>query len=231
MALKDKEVLVVDDDPDFRKFLERVLSGAGLKTILASSVEEAVELATKHAPHLMLTDLNMPHESGFDLLERRRTTPELSAIPTLVVSAQMDRASVYRAMALGALDYITKPIVVPTLLKKISKALRDKEFLQSEFSPENRPRVTAFIKTRIKSLAETGFVLDAPVKIAPQTQLSLRASILAEAGIEQCVVLTHKSPSYLLSEGHYSIYSSAAGLDAENIEKIREIMEDWASFK
>lgn len=227
MALKDKEVLIVDDDPDFRKFLERVLTNAGMRTTTASSVNEAIELAAKHAPHLILTDLNMPEESGFVLLELRRVSPDLNAIPTVVVSAQMDRASIYRAMALGALDYITKPIAVPVLLKKVRKALHDKEFLKAEFSAESRPRVTAFVKATIKSLSETGFVLDAPAKIAPQTRFTLRASLLAAGGIESCIAITHKSSTYLISEGHYGIYSNAAGLDADNIAKIREIMADW----
>lgn len=227
MSLQGKDVLILDDDPDFRRLFEKLLATVGMNVISAKSVSEALELAKKRAPHLILTDLNMPGESGFELLERRRATPALATIPAIVVSGLKDRASVHRALALGATDYLAKPITVPALLQKIRKALHEKEFLKVEFNPGARPRVSVTLRARVKGLTETGAFLVSPARIAPRTQLVLRSEVLKGTGLEDCVALTHKSPSYLISGGHYGVYAALAGLSKNNIEKIRELLESW----
>lgn len=227
MGLQNKEVLVVDDDPEIIRYFERVLATVGMKTIGAKNVDQAIELAKKRVPHLLFTDLNMPGESGFDLLERRRALPELSHVPAIVVSGKKDKNSIYRALSLGATDYIVKPIVFPMLLQKIRKALQDRGFLKFEFSTEDRPRVNAEIKCRISSLNEVSFFLVSPVKIAPLTRLGLRSAILSSAGVGACVAQTQRSPAFLINEGEYGIYVNLAGLPAASIEKIRHVILNW----
>ena len=227
MGLQNKEVLVVDDDPTITRYLEKVLSTISLKTIVASNVDQAIELAKKRVPHLLLTDLNMPGESGFDLLERRRALPELSHVPAIVISGKKDRNSIYRALSLGATDYIVKPISLPLLVQKVRKALQDREFLKFEFAPKDRPRVNAEIKCRIHSLNEVSFFLVTPVKLAPQTHLGLRSAILSAAGIGACVAQTQRTPAFLINEGEYGIYVNLAGLPAASIEKIRQVILNW----
>lgn len=227
MSLQGKEVLILDDDADFRMFFEKVLSTVGMKATTAATVAQAIELAEKRAPHLLLTDLNMPGETGFDLLERRRETPALLRIPTIVVSGLRDRNSVYRAMALGANDYITKPVAVNLLLQKLRKAFHEKDFLKVEFKPGARLRATVGVKCNIKSIAETAVFMVSTAKIAPQTTIALHAAALSGTGLENCVALTHKTPPYLISANQYGVYANVAGLSKENIEKIRELMESW----
>lgn len=227
MSLQGKEVLILDDDPDFRKFFERVLSTVGMKASAAATVAQAIELAEKRAPHLLLTDLNMPGETGFDLLEQRRETPALLHIPTIVVSGLRDRNSVYRAMALGATDYITKPVAVNLLLQKLRKAMHEKDFLKAELKPGARLRASVGVKCNIKSIAETSVFMVSTAKIAPQTQIVLRASALKDTGLDNCVALTHKTPPYLISANQYGVYANLAGLTKDNIDKLRELMESW----
>jgi signal transduction histidine kinase/CheY-like chemotaxis protein len=102
-----RTALIVDDDRDARDLLERLAIRMNYDTVVASNGAEALEKAKASRPDLILLDLHMPVMDGWTVLEKLRADPELSVIPTIVVSVDDDTRN---CLALGAEDFFTKPI-------------------------------------------------------------------------------------------------------------------------
>ena len=114
-------VMVVEDEPQMRRFLRASLSAHGYELCEASTAGEAVTLATSRVPGMVLLDLGLPDEDGLLLTRRLR---EWSRVPIIVISArgrEEDKVSVLDA---GADDYLTKPFAVGELLARMRVALR-----------------------------------------------------------------------------------------------------------
>src|SRR5205085_7949082 len=86
--LNGKRVLVVDDDPDARAMLSRVLKEEHAEIVLAQNGEEAMAMIARSPVDLVLLDLMMPGMSGFEMVARLRAQPELAHIPIMIVSAK-----------------------------------------------------------------------------------------------------------------------------------------------
>ena len=74
-------MLAVDDDLDARELVTAVLRRAGAEVVVAASVRDAIAAITSRLPDVVLTDIAMPHATGFDLVRQLRATPEWSEIP------------------------------------------------------------------------------------------------------------------------------------------------------
>ncbi|GFK95180.1 Transcriptional regulatory protein WalR [Fundidesulfovibrio magnetotacticus] len=102
-------ILVVDDEAVNRKVLTWALSEAGFRTLPASSGHEARELALAHRPDLVILDILMPGESGFDVCESLQGHPATRDIPVIFLSGLTDTLDKIKGLELGAVDYVTKP--------------------------------------------------------------------------------------------------------------------------
>ena len=121
-----KPLLLVDDDPTNQDLLSRRLKRAGYATELAGSGYEALDVLAKHEVELVLLDSMMPGLSGIDLLRqlRQRFTP--ARLPIIMVTALGESERVVEALALGANDYISKPVDFPVALARIKTQLERK---------------------------------------------------------------------------------------------------------
>jgi len=116
-------VLCVDDDVPTLDLLARVLRREGLRVARAATAADALALARAHRPAVITLDVMMPEMDGWDMLTRLRADPDLRDLPVVMVSmVDHDRAG---ALALGASDYLTKPVDGPTLVTTLSRYLRD----------------------------------------------------------------------------------------------------------
>ncbi len=102
-----KTVLVIDDDPTVHELMQRFLSKEGWGVAVASSGDRGLELAKELHPDAITLDVMMPHQDGWSVLCALKADPELADIPTIVLT-MMDNKTM--GMALGASDYMTKPI-------------------------------------------------------------------------------------------------------------------------
>jgi CheY-like chemotaxis protein len=103
-------ILVVEDFEDNRFMMRRLLEMSGYRVLEAINGEEAVQLARKERPHLILMDLSLPQLDGLAATRRIRQHPELRNVPIVAVSAH-DTADFHAdALAAGCNDYVTKPI-------------------------------------------------------------------------------------------------------------------------
>ena len=114
-------ILVVDDEPQIRRFLRLALETHGYSVVEASTAEMALRAAVTKRPDLVVLDLGLPDREGFDVLAAIR---EWSQIPVLVLSVRARETEKVRAFELGADDYVVKPFGMAELLARIGAALR-----------------------------------------------------------------------------------------------------------
>ena len=116
-------ILIVDDSETNLVLLEAILEDDGFNVKTAYNVKEAEEILKTTIPQLILLDLLMPNENGFDLLRKLKANSELKNIPTIIVTAFANNENKIIAKDLGAADIIEKPINIPDFLDKVYKAL------------------------------------------------------------------------------------------------------------
>ena len=114
-----KTILVVEDDETMRQLLKLHLTTAGYAVRTAANGIEAGHAVLGITPDLIITDVRMPHMSGFELVEALRKDPAMAGIPVIFLTIEGE--SVDRGVSLGALEYLTKPIQVARLLEKVAK--------------------------------------------------------------------------------------------------------------
>jgi len=114
-------VLVIDDDPQLRTLLARLLRQEGYEPSLAADAEEALAELKTETPDLVLLDVMMPHTDGIDLLADIRTR---SMIPVIMLTGRGDEADRILGLRTGADDYIVKPFSPAELTARIDSVLR-----------------------------------------------------------------------------------------------------------
>ena len=120
---KKARILVVDDDENMRKLLSVVLTSKGHEIFLASGPIEGIEAAARKKPDLIVLDLFMAPISGMDVLVQLRQVESSAKTPVLMLTAANTINTVNQAFDLGVTDYITKPINLDRLQKKIAELL------------------------------------------------------------------------------------------------------------
>jgi len=106
-------VLVVDDDPSAVELLQEFLTAKGYQVLTASNGAEALRKVKEERPHLVLLDVRMPKMDGLDVLRQLRAIDQ--TVGVIMVTAANEEETGRQAMALGAFDYITKPLDLPYL--------------------------------------------------------------------------------------------------------------------
>ncbi len=130
MRLDDVSVLVVDDDPDTRQLLATVLSLRGASVLTASSASEALRTITRSPPDVIVSDVGMPGQDGYELMRAVRAQPPErgGTIPAVAVTAFGGREHRVRALAAGFHTYLIKP-VEPSELTWVVKMLAERRNL------------------------------------------------------------------------------------------------------
>ncbi len=103
-------LLIVDDEAHSRKLLRMVLRQGDYEFLEAESGEEALAIMSRQRVDLLLLDLMMPHQNGFDVILAMRKNEALAPIPFIVASASTAQDDIQRSLELGAIDYFTKPL-------------------------------------------------------------------------------------------------------------------------
>jgi CheY-like chemotaxis protein len=104
-----KSVLLVDDYPSIRKTMRELSEGLGLQVQEAENGLAAQERLKQQTPDLVISDLVMPEMDGFELTEAIKTNPEWRSVPVVIISTHTDSRYIFKALKLGADDYLTKP--------------------------------------------------------------------------------------------------------------------------
>ena len=130
---KKNTILIVDDLPSEVVLLGEVLT-PNHEVLFATSGAQALELARRTFPDLIILDVVMPGMDGFEVCRRLKADPCLAAIPVLFLTVQDDPEREYTGLALGALDYLAKPVPPPLLLARVLNHLKLKALYEQQIA-------------------------------------------------------------------------------------------------
>ncbi|MGK7345975.1 MAG: sigma-54-dependent transcriptional regulator [Candidatus Nitrospinota bacterium M3_3B_026] len=118
----DKTILIVDDEEEICRTLDRILARAGYKTFTAASAMEGLVLLQDNRVHLLITDIRMPGVSGLDLIKQARDLDP--RIPVIAISGYGDVATAIESLDRGAFFFLSKPFDAETILGVVDKGMR-----------------------------------------------------------------------------------------------------------
>ena len=121
--MKKKTVLVVDDEEDLIEIVQSHLEDGGFQVVTAADGAEGLEVARRVKPDLIVLDIAMPRMTGLEMLELLRSTPGLSTIAVLMLTAQGRTENIFEAERLQAVDFLIKPFTHEELLKAVRRTL------------------------------------------------------------------------------------------------------------
>lgn len=157
-------VLIVDDQPNNLAFLSDYLEGVGFEVWIAADGESAIQIVDYATPDIILLDIMMPILDGFETCSRLKSNPATKDIPVIFMSALSETIDKVKGLALGAVDYITKPFQQEELLVRLklhlklsalTKELEENNLLLTQFNAELEKRVeerTAELKSALHEL-------------------------------------------------------------------------------
>ena len=178
MASRPTSILVVDDEPQIRRFLRTSLAAQDYEVLEAENGQEALDRARQHKPDLMILDLGLPDIDGIEVITRLRGQ---SAMPIIVLSSRDDEQIKVKALDLGADDYITKPFGMEELTARVRAAFRHRLQEQGVMAAI----VTGDLKIDLVQRLVTR--ADEPVKLSPK-EFDILRLLATHAG----KVLTHR---------------------------------------
>ncbi len=117
------KVLIVDDETNIVISLEFLMEQAGYAVAIARTGDEAITQIEHFRPDLVLLDVMLPGVNGFDILQRVRQQPDLSAMAIIMLTAKGREVEITKGLALGADAYITKPFSTRDLLAEVRRHL------------------------------------------------------------------------------------------------------------
>ncbi|HEY2120449.1 MAG TPA: response regulator [Candidatus Acidoferrum sp.] len=120
---QERVVVIVDDSISVRKFVGRMLEKNGYRVKLAADGLEAAELVTQQGCHLVITDLEMPRMTGYELMAQLRQNPITRRIPVMVVTSRAGAKHRERALKEGATSFLTKPVQEDQLLFAVEQLI------------------------------------------------------------------------------------------------------------
>jgi two-component system OmpR family response regulator len=146
-----KQILVVDDDPHIREVVAFAVEKAGMGVVQASDGRQALDMAAKHMPDLLVLDISMPELDG---LEVCRTLRKTSDVPILFLSSRDEEIDRIIGLELGGDDYVTKPFSPRELVARIHAILKRRN---GPPSPADQPQKLSHGKVTIDAASYTAY--------------------------------------------------------------------------
>jgi two-component system, cell cycle response regulator DivK len=114
-------ILYVEDNPDNRSLIRRVLNAEGYSVVEAVNAKQAIEKLDEGGVDLILMDINMPDMDGYTLTAKIRSIEKFSKIPIVAVTANVMRGDREKSLEAGCDGYIQKPIDIDTLSQQVER--------------------------------------------------------------------------------------------------------------
>ena len=148
-------ILLVDDIPSNLRVLYESLNGRGYRLLIANSGAQALEVARRARPDLVLLDIMMPDMDGFEVCRRLKADPETAGMAVIFLSALDDTSDKVRGLELGAVDYVTKPFHPDEVAARVETHCK---ILRLERELANRNRQLELVRDRILNSMTEGVV-------------------------------------------------------------------------
>ena len=182
-------ILVVDDDNDILKLAEQVLASAGHVVVTAGDAMRAMDLLSRLEFDMLISDANMPHYSGFDLVSTVRKNSNLSHMSVAMLTGLRERKDVEKAVKAGVDDYIIKPIDPMLLIQKVAALFEKKppaQYPEIVFSSleEGHRKASLVLNFDLVSLSELGVVALTDFQMPSGHVIDLQCEFFKELAIE-----------------------------------------------
>ena len=187
-------LLLVDDDVSTINLLGNMLSGDG-ELRFATTGSDAIRLARSDPPDLILLDLEMPGQSGFDVCKELKRDPQLAAVPIIVATSFSDSATEARALETGAVDFVSKPLKPSQVITRVRNQLRLRQMherLPAATNADGRPPRILIVDDDVSSIRFMRHALD-----EPGAQF-----YFATSGSEAVARAQHEAPDVVLLDAH-----------------------------
>ncbi len=160
----DEKILLVDDNPTNLQVLLQTLNGRGYKLLIAKDGENALRIAHKAKPALILLDIMMPGIDGYEVCRRLKADPDVSDITVIFLSALDDTRDKVRGLESGAVDYISKPFQAEEVIARVDTQLKIHR-LEQALAARNR-QLEATNERLLETMREGIFGVDSEGKIS-----------------------------------------------------------------
>ncbi|OFX07766.1 MAG: two-component system response regulator [Chloroflexi bacterium RIFOXYC12_FULL_59_14] len=117
------KILIAEDERDIRDLVAFTLRFAGYEVAAAANGEEAVSMAAKENPDLILMDVRMPRMTGYDACRILKANPEMKDIPIVFLSAKGQESEIQTGLEVGAEEYLLKPFAPDQLTERVKAIL------------------------------------------------------------------------------------------------------------
>lgn len=200
MKKKETKILLVDDEPDILEIVGYNLSSEGYQVITAENGVEAIAKAKKHKPHLIILDVMMPEMDGREVCKRLKSQHKTCHIPVIFVTAMNDVGDEEQGFAVGAVDYITKPVIPPVVLARVKThlLLADQQQAAKQLVKERTRELEDSQHSAVSMLAEAGHYNDTDTGVHIW-RMAAYAEALARAArwpVEQAGLLELAAPMH-----------------------------------
>lgn len=217
-------ILVVDDDKDILLVVQKLLKDKGHEVTCCLDPLDALDKWNQEAFDVVLSDANMPHVNGFDLVKTLSQNARGLGTSLALLTARRDKKDIKRAMESGADDYIVKPIDPDLFISKVESLINKKADFKTEINFANTPvRFSADwqISSEIVSLSEQGMTVFSPIQGVKGSKIKIQSDLFKLIGIEAPwlrVIDCKQDP-----EGSMKFYTQTTfiGLSDNELQKIR----------
>lgn len=135
--IRDKDILVVEDDSQIASLVRDALGYRGFNVRAAYSGKEALELLSEWQPHLIISDIMMPEMDGYTLFYRLKLDRRLRHIPVIFLSARGSVEDQLKGLERGAVEYISKPFKIVDLISKVIYVFKQIERENRKYQEKN----------------------------------------------------------------------------------------------
>lgn len=193
--MPNEKILVVDDEQDLVKLIRYQLEKDGYKVISAYNGEDALYLARRERPALVVLDLMLPGIDGLEVCKKIKADSELNNIAIVMLTAKGEEIDITVGLKLGADDYVTKPFSPKELLARIHAVLRrintsslTKEYIEIDSLSIDKTKHEVTIQNELIPLTLTEFKLLHQLAGKPGRVFTRDQLIEAVSGTDTCVI-------------------------------------------
>jgi DNA-binding response OmpR family regulator len=218
-------VLIVDDDPDILRIVEKVMLMGNHTVHTANNAITAMDLLNSSQFDILITDANMPQFSGFELTQAIKNNKRFGRMAICMLTGLREKKDIDKAIRVGVDEYIVKPIDPAVLMQKIEAILIKKppmdnpELVFPTKAKFAEARLT--ISTQIAKLTEVGFEIISSFDIPAGANVQFEIEIFAKMGMKNPPPLKIIS-SKKNAEGDYTIQVAFSLINNSLQEKIRQ---------
>lgn len=231
MEKKSKLILSIDDDPSFNKLLSKTFSKTDYDVITTETVDEFINAYMAHHPDLCLVDINLAEKigAGYKLLSLIRLKID-KKVPLIVISKVASEYDISHALSLGASDFLSKPLDLTSLVKKVDLFLGD-SFFTSDFPllpiPGKYKDCTYTLDLQICRIDEFSITFQSPHHITTGTQFQIEGTVLKEITGKDKLTLYVLKTSKIHENNCFEIHAELSDEDRELSNNIRK----WLGYQ